>query len=154
MSTARNTFKYHFKVGRKIVHTGITTDISRRECEHQKSGKHGWKKGHIFQVGYRTTREAAKKWENEMRRKGYPTEAPRRSARGTYKYHFRVGRKIVRTGITNDISRREDEHRRSRKHGWKKGKIIQVGYRTTYEEAVAWEKEMRAKGYPTEVEYA
>lgn len=71
MPTNRTTYKYHFKKGRKIVHTGITNDIDRREQEHKQ--QRGWSKGHIVQVGFRTTREAALKWEEEQRKKGKPT---------------------------------------------------------------------------------
>ena len=71
MPTSRTTYKYHFKLGNKIVHTGITGDIDRREYEHQR--KAGWERGHIFQVGNRTTRAAALEWEDEQRRKGKPT---------------------------------------------------------------------------------
>ena len=69
--TKRDTSKYDFKVGNKIVHTGITDDIDRREQEHQQ--RHGWSKGHIKPVGNRTTRDAALKWEAEQREKGKPT---------------------------------------------------------------------------------
>jgi hypothetical protein len=31
MAKPRNTHKYHFKVGNKIVHSGITDDLERRE---------------------------------------------------------------------------------------------------------------------------
>jgi predicted GIY-YIG superfamily endonuclease len=55
----RDTFKYHFKVGNKIVHSGITTDLERREEEHQQR----WPKGHIVKVGRATTEEAAREWE-------------------------------------------------------------------------------------------
>lgn len=71
MPTSRTTYKYHFKLGNKIVHTGITNDIVRRELEHQQ--KPGWKNGHIFQVGHRTTRDSALSWEDEQRRSGKPT---------------------------------------------------------------------------------
>ncbi len=64
MAKPRNTYKYHFKVGNKIVHGGKTNDLERREGEHQQK----WPKGHIKQVGNRTTDEAARKWEKE---KGY-----------------------------------------------------------------------------------
>ncbi|MDA2915527.1 hypothetical protein MYX64_01555 [Nitrospinae bacterium AH_259_B05_G02_I21] len=64
MAKPRNTYKYHFKVGNKIVHGGITDDLERREVEHQNQ----WPKGHIKQVGRRTTEDAAKEWEKE---KGY-----------------------------------------------------------------------------------
>ncbi|MCK4352565.1 hypothetical protein KAW65_04065 [candidate division WOR-3 bacterium] len=53
--------KYVFKVGNKIVHGGITTDLERREKQHQQK----WPKGHIVQVGNRTTEEAAREWEKE-----------------------------------------------------------------------------------------
>lgn len=61
MSKPRNTYKYQFKVGNKIVHGGITSDLGRRQLEH----KQAWPNGHIKQVGRRTTREAARKWEQE-----------------------------------------------------------------------------------------
>lgn len=61
MSKRRNMYKYYFKVGKKVVHGGITDDLERREQEHQQK----WPKGHIFQVGHRTTEEAARKWEEE-----------------------------------------------------------------------------------------
>ena len=71
MATSRTTYEYHFKLGNRIVHTGITRDIDRREAEHQR--KTGWSRGHIVQVGFRTTREAALKWEAEQRQLGKPT---------------------------------------------------------------------------------
>jgi predicted GIY-YIG superfamily endonuclease len=55
----RDTYKYDFKVGNKIVHSGITNDLERREQEHQQR----WPKGHIVQVGRATTEEAAREWE-------------------------------------------------------------------------------------------
>lgn len=64
MGESRDTYKYHFKVGNKIVHGGITGDLERREKEHQQDNP----KGHIKQVGHRTTEEAAREWEKE---KGY-----------------------------------------------------------------------------------
>ena len=57
----RNTFKYHQKVGNKIVHGGITNDLDRRDSEHQQK----WPNSHIKQVGRRTTPEAARKWEKD-----------------------------------------------------------------------------------------
>ncbi|MBA7595933.1 MAG: hypothetical protein GH143_03245 [Calditrichaeota bacterium] len=57
----RDTYKYVFKDGRKIVHGGITDDLERREQEHKKK----WPKGHIKQVGRQTTEEAAREWEKE-----------------------------------------------------------------------------------------
>ena len=61
----RDTYKYHFKIGNKIVHGGITDDLERREQEHKATFG---EKGHIKQVGRRTTEEAARKWEKD---KGY-----------------------------------------------------------------------------------
>ena len=60
----RDTYKYQFKIGNKIVHGGITDDLGRREAEHQRQ----WPKGHIKKVGRRTTEDAARDWEEE---KGY-----------------------------------------------------------------------------------
>ena len=59
MSKPRDTSKCLFKIGNKIVHGGITNDLERREQEHQQK----WPKGHITQVGRRTTEEADSKWE-------------------------------------------------------------------------------------------
>jgi predicted GIY-YIG superfamily endonuclease len=64
MPKARDIFKYQFKVGGKIVHGGITDDLERREQEHQQE----WPKGHIVQVGRKTTEDAAREWEKD---KGY-----------------------------------------------------------------------------------
>lgn len=61
MVTKRDTYKYQFKIGGRIVHRGITSDLGRREQEHQ----HKWPGGHITPVGRRTTEEAARKWEDE-----------------------------------------------------------------------------------------
>jgi predicted GIY-YIG superfamily endonuclease len=61
MSQKRDTYKYHFKIGNRIMHGGITNDLERREEEHQQK----WPKGHIKQVGRKTTEEAARKWEEE-----------------------------------------------------------------------------------------
>ena len=61
MGKPRNTCKYLFKVRNKIVHGGITDDLERREVEHQQK----WPKGHIVQVGHRTTEEAAREWEKD-----------------------------------------------------------------------------------------
>ncbi len=60
--------------------------------------------------------------------------------RDRYKYNFRVSNKILRGGITNDLTRREQEHKRT----WPNGHIKQVGRRTTEEAARKWEKE---RGY-------
>ncbi len=57
----RDTFKYQFKRGNKVLHGGITTDLERREAEHQQR----WPVGHIKQIGRKTTEEAARKWEEK-----------------------------------------------------------------------------------------
>jgi len=57
--SVRDTYKYDFKVANKIVHSGVTNDLERREDEHQQK----WPKGHIVQVGNKTTEEAAREWE-------------------------------------------------------------------------------------------
>ena len=72
MPTNRDTYKYHFKKGNKIVHAGITNDIDRREIEHKN--KWGWSKGHIKQVGFRTTYAAAREWEQQQEKDGKPTQ--------------------------------------------------------------------------------
>lgn len=70
----RNTSKYQFKVGNKIVHGGISSrDLEKRESEHKNSGKklkcngktYDYKDGHIVKVGNKTTKEAALKWERK-----------------------------------------------------------------------------------------
>ena len=60
----RDTYKYQYKDGNKILHGGITKDLERREQEHSRE----YGKGHIKQVGRKTTEEAARQWEQE---KGY-----------------------------------------------------------------------------------
>ncbi len=60
-TSTRDTYKYQFKVGNKIVHSGITNNLERREQEH----KQNWPKGQIEQVGRRTTEDAARKWEKD-----------------------------------------------------------------------------------------
>ncbi len=57
----RDTAKYHLMDDNKIIHRGITNDLERREKEHQR--EHPGTK--IRQIGNRTTRDAALKWERE-----------------------------------------------------------------------------------------
>ena len=64
----RDTFKYHLKRGNKILRSGITNDLDRREKEHQQ--EYG-PDVHITKVGRVTTRNAARAWEKEER-KGTP----------------------------------------------------------------------------------
>ena len=70
MPIYKDTFKYYFKTGNKIVHAGITYDLDLREAAHRREP--GWSKGHIKQVGFRTTRDAALAWEREQARQGKP----------------------------------------------------------------------------------
>jgi len=60
MGQPRDTYKYHQKVGNKIVHRGITDrPLQEREREHQEQ----YPSSHIEQVGIRTTRAGALRWE-------------------------------------------------------------------------------------------
>ena len=70
MPTDRIAYRYHFKKGNKIIHTGITGDIYRREMAHKRTYGDD---GHIKQVGTRTTRKEALAWEKEQHRAGKPT---------------------------------------------------------------------------------
>ena len=65
---ARDTHKYHVKKGNRILRSGITNDLDRREREHQR--EYG-DDVHLQQVGRRTTRAAAKEWEKDQK-KGTP----------------------------------------------------------------------------------
>lgn len=60
MAKKRDTYKYDYKVGNKIVHSGITNDLDRREQEHQQR----WPSGHISQSGRKTTEDGARSWES------------------------------------------------------------------------------------------
>ena len=60
----RDTYKYDFKITNKIVHSGITIDLERREEELEEK----WPRGHIVQIGRRTTEEAAREWEKSKRK--------------------------------------------------------------------------------------
>ena len=64
----RNTYKYHLKRGNRIIRSGMTNDLDRREQEHQS--EHG-QDVHIYKVGRATTRDAARDWEKRQR-KGTP----------------------------------------------------------------------------------
>jgi predicted GIY-YIG superfamily endonuclease len=59
MKERRDTYKYHVKVGRRVVYRGITNNLQRRGAEHKSRQP----KSHIVQVGRRTTRERALEWE-------------------------------------------------------------------------------------------
>lgn len=59
MSEERDTYKYHVKIGKKIIYRGITKDLERRSAQH----KARWPNSRIVQIGRRTTRERALGWE-------------------------------------------------------------------------------------------
>lgn len=60
----RNWKKYDFKVGSTIRHSGITTDLDRREQEHQQR----WPSGRIVQVGRSVTKASALDWEQSKQK--------------------------------------------------------------------------------------
>lgn len=61
----RDTYKYHLKEGNKIIRSGITNNLDRREKELQQ--EYG-ENVHITKVGNVTTREGARDWEKEQKR--------------------------------------------------------------------------------------
>ncbi len=69
--------------------------------------------------------------------------------RDTYKYVFKVGNLQVHFGITNNLARRQTEHRNSghytlyngRRFYWSEGHILQIGLPVTRESARVWERE-------------
>lgn len=62
MAKERDTTKYHLKIGRKIVHRGITDrPLEERGREHEKD----FSGSRIVQVGRKTTRERALEWERK-----------------------------------------------------------------------------------------
>ena len=61
MKKPRDTYKYHLKVGSKIIYRGITEDIERRGAQH----KSRYPKSRIVRVGRRTTRGRALEWERQ-----------------------------------------------------------------------------------------
>ena len=67
MSQPKNTYKYQLKMGWRVVLRGITTNIERRGQEHQAQ----FPGATIQQVGRRTTRAAALRWEREGGKRAY-----------------------------------------------------------------------------------
>jgi hypothetical protein len=59
MPAPRNWFRYDFKIGDVIRHSGITKDLDRREAEH----KQRWPSGRIVPAGPAVTEEVARQWE-------------------------------------------------------------------------------------------
>lgn len=62
----------------------------------------------------------------------------------TYKYHLKLGNKIIDSSITYDLVRREAEHQRE----FPGSRVVQVGQRTTWSKAQEWEKRVK-KGLTT-----
>ena len=56
------------------------------------------------------------------------------NSKNTYKYVLKVDGKIVYRGVTNDLKRRQAEHRVR----WPDGQVQRVGEKTTMEQALNW----------------
>ena len=56
----RDTYKYHLKLGNKIIDKAVTRDLERREVAHQEE----FPGSRVVQVGRRTTMEEALRWES------------------------------------------------------------------------------------------
>jgi len=68
----KDTYKYHLKQGRKVVHRSITYDLVRREAEHQRE----FPGSRIKQIGRRTTHTAALRWERQGGKRPYVFHLP------------------------------------------------------------------------------
>ena len=68
--------------------------------------------------------------------KGQTTMVDGRSRRDTYRYHFKVGNRIVHRGITRNLEQREEQHQRR----WGGGRIVKIGRMVTWDTALAWER--------------
>ena len=62
------------------------------------------------------------------------------AARDTYKYHLKRGNTIIRSGVTNDLGRREKEHQRE---FGKDVHVTKVGNVSTRDSARDWEKDQK-----------
>ena len=56
------------------------------------------------------------------------------NSKNTYKYVLKVGDKVVYRGVTNDLERRQAEHRVR----WPDGQVQPMGPKTTMEQALVW----------------
>lgn len=70
MPTYRDTCQYYFKMGNKIVHVGISYNPDVNEAEIRQ--RPGLSKGHVKEIGFRTTFESANAWLQEQIRRGKP----------------------------------------------------------------------------------
>jgi len=66
MPSNRTVYRYHFKVGDKIAHSGVTYNPELSGMLHRNNVN---RKGKLQLVGFRTTPENAKAWEAEQRDK-------------------------------------------------------------------------------------
>jgi hypothetical protein len=57
-------YGYDFKIGERIVHSGITNSPERRESEH----KQRWANGHLEVVTGPMTKEKALEWESKKQK--------------------------------------------------------------------------------------
>ncbi len=73
MAQPRDTTRYHYKKGNKIVHTGITNNPERRETEHQAEVPGG----RLEKQGPKVTRDSAERWERQQAKHGKPTRGYR-----------------------------------------------------------------------------
>lgn len=60
-SAKRDTYRYEFRNGRRVLHRGITNDLAKRESEHRRD----YGGGRIVQQGPPVTRAAALEWERQ-----------------------------------------------------------------------------------------
>ena len=81
MPTYKDTFKYAFKKGNKVVEVGITKNLYYREYELQQ--KPGWSRGKIMQIGFRTNYSTARAWEIEQAKQGWPVPGVKEAATPT-----------------------------------------------------------------------
>jgi len=76
---SRDTYKYQLKIGRKVVHIGHTSDLKRREAQHQQE----FPGSKIYKIGRQITRDVALRWERQQlnKRKFEPKELKNLSAK-------------------------------------------------------------------------
>lgn len=63
MAKECDLYKYHLKLGKKVVHRGVTYNLQLREAQHQQE----FPGSRIKQVGRKTTLDAARNWESKGR---------------------------------------------------------------------------------------
>jgi len=64
MGNLRTTQNYHFKLGNKVTHIGVTTNLTRREHEHKRK----LPERHIGKVVRRVSRYSALGWKRKTSR--------------------------------------------------------------------------------------